>query len=966
MKSNRIIYISIIFGLLFFIPSIIYSNINLNENLVNNGGNLGKINEPSLKDSGAWDLTGTPIIINGNAGWVNVNSSYDWVNGSGTKNYPYIIENVTINARGSGSGISIIGSDVYFIIKNCTIYNSGPGSFPDWDAGIKLFSTKNGKLIKNNLNNNYYGISLYQSENNTIFNNTVNNNHYSGIYLPGYSSNNNITKNIVNNNTQSGILISTYSDNNTISLNTIIGNQDGIMIMGLSNNNKIYDNNLTDNSWYGIHLNIVYNATLKGNNMERCGVIIYGNAIEEYTSHTIDTSNKVNGKNIYHYVNEINLGANDFINAGQVLLINSSNSIVSSLNLSPGSIGIYLAYSDNNTIFNNTANDNTGYGIHLMNSNNNKIYNNTVKKNDGSGIGLYYSDNNKISNNTVNENDNSGIEIYSSDNNIIFNNTAHNNKAGIYLQDSNNATLSSNEMVACGLAVMGSSDKLASHNIDTTNLVNEKPIYYYIYEQNLDNSNFTNAGQVLLISSSNSIISGLIISYGSIGIFLAYSDNISISNTITNNNNEFGIFLYKSDENTISVNDMSDNGENGIKIQDSNKNTVIGNDIGHNNNSGIYITADSDLNRIVENYIVYNDYYGIEVILTGSSVPDGTYIVRNFIWKNGGGNVTDQVKFIGGTVFLQENVIGEIQDTDGDGLSDYDEIMIYGTNYKSIDTDFDNLLDAFELNYGTDPLDADSDDDGLSDYEEILVYATNPLDPDTDSDGLNDYDEIFTYLTDPTKLDTDGDKLNDTDEITIYGTNPLDPDTDSDGLNDYDEIFTYLTNATNPDTDFDGYSDGVEVVNGWNPNDPNDPPLNLYLDITNQSFSMEEFNITFFVYNDSGYGIDFTTTQILWNRIDVSTDVQNLNNGLYFIILNPISVIPGEDPILLNMSISAGGYQDRHLEIYLAIDLDIISGTETFPLFTIIIISSAIVGGIGLAGVIMVLLRKRKGLKEII
>jgi len=44
---------------------------------------------------------------------------------------------------------------------------------------------------------------------------------------------------------------------------------------------------------------------------------------------------------------------------------------------------------------------------------------------------------------------------------------------------------------------------------------------------------------------------------------------------------------------------------------------------------------------------------------------------------------------------------------------------------------------------------ADTDHDGLSDREELLVYGTSPLMPDTDGDGYSDYDEVVTYGFDP-------------------------------------------------------------------------------------------------------------------------------------------------------------------------------------------------------------------------
>jgi alpha-tubulin suppressor-like RCC1 family protein len=44
----------------------------------------------------------------------------------------------------------------------------------------------------------------------------------------------------------------------------------------------------------------------------------------------------------------------------------------------------------------------------------------------------------------------------------------------------------------------------------------------------------------------------------------------------------------------------------------------------------------------------------------------------------------------------------------------------------------------------------DTDGDGLSNYDEIHLYGTSPLLRDTDGDGLSDYDEIFGFGFDPT------------------------------------------------------------------------------------------------------------------------------------------------------------------------------------------------------------------------
>jgi outer membrane protein OmpA-like peptidoglycan-associated protein/opacity protein-like surface antigen len=161
------------------------------------------------------------------------------------------------------------------------------------------------------------------------------------------------------------------------------------------------------------------------------------------------------------------------------------------------------------------------------------------------------------------------------------------------------------------------------------------------------------------------------------------------------------------------------------------------------------------------------------------------------------------------------------QDTDGDGLSDYDEVMKYHTNPNKADTDGDGLNDGEEIARGTDPLNPDTDGDGLLDGEEVNKYGTDPLNPDTDGDGLKDGEEVHKYNTNPKNPDTDGDGLTDGEEVLKYKTNPNNPDTDGDGLTDGMEVKKYRTDPLNPDTDGDGLTDGDEVLKyGTDPLNP--------------------------------------------------------------------------------------------------------------------------------------------------
>lgn len=64
----------------------------------------------------------------------------------------------------------------------------------------------------------------------------------------------------------------------------------------------------------------------------------------------------------------------------------------------------------------------------------------------------------------------------------------------------------------------------------------------------------------------------------------------------------------------------------------------------------------------------------------------------------------------------------------------------------------------------------DSDSDGISDYDEIKVYGTDPDNPDTDGDELSDPDEIDMGL-DPNNADTDGNQIPDGEEYVEQTVN---------------------------------------------------------------------------------------------------------------------------------------------------------------------------------------------------
>ncbi len=189
-------------------------------------------------------------------------------------------------------------------------------------------------------------------------------------------------------------------------------------------------------------------------------------------------------------------------------------------------------------------------------------------------------------------------------------------------------------------------------------------------------------------------------------------------------------------------------------------------------------------------------------------------------------------------------------DSDNDGLPDGFEYA-----YRSI-LDPKNLnvsgyqagdspsSDAFTLTqeymYALSPVDpaADEDNDGLTNLQEIQIYGTIATNPDTDGDTMLDGDEVYSNCTNPfyadAEFDYDGDKLTNKWEI-LNGLDACAVDTDSDGMPDGWEVFysfdpldalsvpldTEPNDNADSDFDGDGLTNIMEFAYGSDPTDVN-------------------------------------------------------------------------------------------------------------------------------------------------
>ena len=269
-----------------------------------------------------------------------------------------------------------------------------------------------------------------------------------------------------------------------------------------------------------------------------------------------------------------------------------------------GEIGIDVSYRSNVTIRNVQIGGGFFYGIYLWNSSSNAITGNAIAYNIW-GIMIQNASNNIISANNVTNNDR-GISIFSSSNNKLRNNNMNNRY---------------------NFAVYGTELSHFFNDVDVSNIVNGKKVYYLVNENDLiiNPSTFPDLGFLALVNCANITIKNLELTNNGQGVLLALTTNSIITqNYITNNSN--GVGLYSSSNNIISGNYIKNN-YRGIQLSKSSKtNGIFANNI-TNNRNGIYL-FESSQNTISGNNIT-NSEFGI-----GFSASSNNGIYHNYFINN--------------------------------------------------------------------------------------------------------------------------------------------------------------------------------------------------------------------------------------------------------------------------------------------------------------------------------------------
>jgi parallel beta-helix repeat protein len=589
---------------------------------------------------------------------------------------------------------------------------------------------------------------------------------------PWSPSNATIRDNIIQNNTV-GVLI--YGSNNTIVGNIIAQNEEGISIK--SSYNSIEGNEVADN-FFGIWLESNHNS-LQDNKMHSNNFNLIQNLLNYLwpLDNNIDSSNTINGKPVYYLVGQANLeiSPQTFPEIGYLALINSYNITVRDLLLSNNGQGILLQNCSNVTLEANMMENNI-IGVQVTGSSFTTILQNTIRSN-YHGLGLHGGNQNRVEGNTITGNTfklsprswpdwlatpflawmlvegflefSGGIFLWSN-NNTLANNIVLNNEYGVQLYASSFNVFRDNSMSGNSYN-FGFMDGLLFpptwnydpqkpqispyllNDIDTSNTVDNKPIYYWINHNNEQVP--SDAGYVALINCTNIIVKDLTMHNNNQGIFLFETTGTIISNnSITNT--KYGVkargytFLDRPVNITVKENSITKNGV-GIEIAIGNQYTISNNSL-RGNLAGIYVLTDN--NTITHNNIMNSTLPRREEWILGGYLPNHWVYLLERHW----GSVGMIIEATNNTVFYNTFQFNDFHLSIGQWIRKGGNIIHHNNFLQPIEAHFEGSIHPHP------PFPKNIWDDGYpsggnywSEYNGADFYK-GPFQNVTGSDGIGD------------------------------------------------------------------------------------------------------------------------------------------------------------------------------------------------------------------------------------
>jgi parallel beta-helix repeat protein len=576
-----------------------------------------------------------PFVIDGNSALI----SFPDKRGSGSVVDPYIIEDITIVQTESAPCICIKNTTLNLVIRNCTFSSIPLSSYSSDDAGITIEWSTN-VTVENCL---FYSlpsgiVSWMQSKNIKIFNNTCQDIWLRGIQLIGCA-------------------------NVSVEQNRVNMRQDYDHAISIGFNN--------------------YDVRLKKNNMTGSGIDfwLYGTNIANFSSFSIDSTNMVHGNPVYFYFNQTRLAVGNFSSAGQAILLNCNDSLISGLNVPTDSTGFSLLRSHNITFTNNVF-ASVPRGVFIGENSSDIAFNGNIFQGKW-GIIASLVTSLHVNNNNFSDNAQYGIYVYNGINCTVIGNLLLG--CGVYFSGSNTTQISRNTIINStwgGLVVYSSNAFVISNNTITSvqdldairvNWCNDTTIV-----QNTCMNNSEDGISVNIDFSSNvTVASNLCTSNARSGIAISGRTWVpgEVAIAVTNNScayNGNGCYLYYASFCLVTNNSFTDN-TNGMVMETATSNTILDNQILRNGENGLSTTWNSSHNEIAKNTIALSGKEGIRI----SQSPSNN-ITNNIIAENAGGC---SLVYSNSTVLAHNTVVGNT----GFGIRVYlsDETILSGNNISS-------------------------------------------------------------------------------------------------------------------------------------------------------------------------------------------------------------------------------------------------------------------------------------------
>jgi uncharacterized repeat protein (TIGR02543 family) len=170
------------------------------------------------------------------------------------------------------------------------------------------------------------------------------------------------------------------------------------------------------------------------------------------------------------------------------------------------------------------------------------------------------------------------------------------------------------------------------------------------------------------------------------------------------------------------------------------------------------------------------------------------------------------------------------RDPDGDGLINYQELVLHGTDPNDADSDDDGFNDGLEISEDTNP-------NAAQDYPTRVLTVSNTAHGIITGGGIYRLGTVAILTASPALgyvfTTWTGDAANLTNPLAIvmdgnqtvgavFSQDQRDPD--GDGLSNYRELVLHGTDPNDADSDGDGFNDGQEVAEESDPNDAGSIP----------------------------------------------------------------------------------------------------------------------------------------------